>query len=138
GDGPDAGTHLQRLRRHYRPGATWSAAFAGLLGELFAPEGLVVIDPRDPTLAARVASVHERAITDAARIADALLARCSEIERAGRSVQVHVRHGAPLSFFHPDGARGPRVRLEPVGDRFAEVGGQRVFDRATLLAALAA
>lgn len=138
GSGPDALAHLDRLRRHYRAGARWSEAFAGLLGELFAPEGLVVIDPRDPALAACVAPVHERAIVDATRIADALLARCSELERAGRSAQVHVRRGAPLSFFHPDGARGPRVRLEPAGDGFVEVGGERVFDRRALLAALAA
>ncbi len=140
GSGPDASAHVERLRRHYVRGATWSAAFAGLLGELFAPEGLVVIDPREPALAAVAAPVHARAIEDAARIADALAARCGELERAGRAAQVHVRAGAPLSFFHPDGPRGPRVRLEPAatGDAFVEVGGERVHERKALLAALAA
>lgn len=138
GSGPDAIAHVERLRRHYRAGATWSEAFAGLLAELFAPEGLVVIDPREPTLAAVTAPIHARALEDAPRIADALLARCEELARDGRPAPVHVRPGAPLSFFHPAGARGPRVRLEPAsGGGFVEVGGDRVHDRRALLAELA-
>ena len=34
--------HLERLARHYRPGAGWGEAFAGVLAELFADEGLVL------------------------------------------------------------------------------------------------
>ena len=138
GDGPDATAHLERLRRHYRRGASWSGAFAGVLAELFAPEGLVVIDPRDPALAAAAAPVHARALDDAPRIAAALIARADELERAGEPVQVHVREGAPLAFFHPDGAERARVRLEPRGEGFGEVGGERVHDRGALQAALAA
>lgn len=137
GPGPDAVAHLERLRRHYRRGASWSGAFAGVLAELFAPEGLIVIDPRDPTLAEAVAPVHARALDEAPRMASALIARNHELERAGERVQVHVRAGAPLAFFHPDGALGPRVRLEPRGDAYAEVGGDRVYERAALQAALA-
>ncbi len=140
GTGPNAASHLERLRRHYRPGARWSDAFAGVLAELFASEGLVIIDPRDPMLAPHTASIHARAIEDAESIAGALSARCQELEQSGRVVHVHVRPGAPLSFFHPDGAEGPRVRLEPattVGC-FVEVGSGRVHDRSALLAALAA
>jgi bacillithiol biosynthesis cysteine-adding enzyme BshC len=137
GEGACAAAHLERLRRHYRPGARWVDAFAGVIAELFAPEGLVVIDPRDPALAAVSAAVHARAIEDAERIAAALIERCGELERAGRSVPVHVRPGAPLSFFHPDGAEGPRIRLAPDGEgRLVECGGERVFDRAAVLAAL--
>ncbi|MGE0549484.1 MAG: bacillithiol biosynthesis cysteine-adding enzyme BshC [Kofleriaceae bacterium] len=139
GSGPDASTHLERVRRHYRAGAAWSDAFAGLLAELFAPEGLIVIDPRDPALAAMVAPVHVRAIADAPQISRALVQRSNELSRAGKPVPVHVRAGAPLSFFHPDGAEGPRVRLEPSNrDAFVEVGGERVHARGAVLAALAA
>ncbi len=115
GSGPDAVAHVERVRRHYREGARWSDAFAGLLGELFADEGLVVIEPRDPQLASIVAPIHERAITDAAAISTALLAQCAKL---GKST-VHVRPGAPLSFVHPDGASGPRVRLDADFDRAA-------------------
>ena len=136
GPGGHACAHVDRLRRHYRPGVSWARAFAGVLAELFAPEGLVVIDPRDPQLAAIAAPVHARAIDDAERIAAGLIARGEELERAGRAVPVHVRASAPLSFFHPEGALGPRVRLERTGDAFAEVGGDRVHTRAALLDAL--
>lgn len=139
GDGASARAHLERLRRHYRPGARWVGAFAGVLGELFAPEGLVVIDPRTPELAAAAAPVHARAIEHAEPIAGAMIAHDRELERAGRAAPVHVRPGAPLSFFHPDGAEGPRVRLAPAGGGgFAEVGGERSFSRAALLDALRA
>jgi uncharacterized protein YllA (UPF0747 family) len=49
---------------------------------------------------------------------------------------VHVRDGAPLSFFHPDGPEGPRFRLRPVAGGFAEVGGPRTHTLEALLAAL--
>jgi bacillithiol biosynthesis cysteine-adding enzyme BshC len=142
GDGSLAQAHVERLRRHYRAGAPWAAAFAGVLAELFAPEGLVMIDPRDPALADVAAPIHARALEQAGPIAEAMSARCGELERAGSPVPVHVRPGAPLSFFHPDGALGPRVRLEPAPagaggrDAFVEVGSGRVHERAALLAAL--
>jgi bacillithiol biosynthesis cysteine-adding enzyme BshC len=134
-----AAEHVARLRRHYRPGAAWADAFAGVLGELFAPEGLLVIDPREPTLAAAVAGVHARALADAEPIAAALIAQAAELERAGFAPPVHVRPGAPLSFFHPGGPRGPRFRLDPApGGGFAEVGGAAIHSRAALAAELAA
>ena len=136
GEGPLAQAHLARLARHYRAGAPWAAAFAGVLAELFAPEGLVVIDPREPTLAALAAPIHARALDDAEPIAAAMIARAGELARAGRPIPIHVRPGAPLSFFHPDGALGPRVRLEPAGDGFAEVGGGARHTRGELRAAL--
>jgi bacillithiol biosynthesis cysteine-adding enzyme BshC len=141
GDGPLARAHLERLARHYRPGAPWAAAFAGVLAELFAPEGLVVIDPRDPgrsELAALAAPIHARALADAEPIAAALTARAAELEAAHRPVPIHVRPRAPLSFFHPDGALGPRVRLDASDDGFTEVGVPRHHTRGELLAALAA
>ena len=143
---PHTAEHLARLRRHYRPGAAWADAFAGVLAELFAPEGLVMIDPRDPALAAQVAPVHARALAEAEPIAAALIANNAELVRDGFATAVHVRPGAPLSFFHPDGAEGPRVRLEPApgspgsSDGFVECGrpASPVHRRAELAAALAA
>jgi uncharacterized protein YllA (UPF0747 family) len=80
--------------------------------------------------------VHRRAIEGAELIARSLLHRCSQLEDAGFAAAVHVRPGAPLSFFHPEGAAGPRYRLDPVPGGFAEVGGDGVHSRAELLAAL--
>lgn len=136
GDRPLALEHLERLGRHYRPGAGWAAAFAGVLAELFAPEGLIVIDPRDPVLAGEIAEVHARAIERAGAIAEAVIARSSQLTRAGAAAPVHVRPGAPLSFFHPEGPLGPRVRLDPAPGGFAEVGSGRVHAPDALVAAL--
>lgn len=133
---PDAAAHLERLARHYRPGAGWAESFTGLLAELFAEEGLVLLDPRDPELAAAAAPIHRRALTDAAALADVLAARRRELADAGYEETVHVRPGAPLSFFHPDGPTGPRHRLQPVDGGFAEVGSGRRHTLADLLAAL--
>jgi len=135
---PLASAHLDRIARHYCPGARWATAFAGLLGEIFATDGLVLVDPRDARLASIAAPLHRLAITDAEEIADALLARGGDLERAGFAPAVHVRAGAPLSFFHPRGVDGPRYRLVPSADGLAEVGGGAAHDRDSLLSILAA
>jgi bacillithiol biosynthesis cysteine-adding enzyme BshC len=129
-----ADSHLDRLARHYRPGVRYADAFAGVLAELFAPEGLVFLDPRDRALAAAARPVHARALTRCGAIATALEERSRAL---GDRAQVHVRPGAPLSYVHPDGPEGPRFRLEPAGpDRFALVRGGREHGRDELLANL--
>lgn len=133
---PHAPAHLQRLARHYRPGRTWGDAFAGVLAELFAPEGLLLLDPRDPALAAAGAPLHRRALLESAPLAAALATRDQALADAGFAPPVHVRPGAPLAFFHPDGGDGPRYRLEPAGDGFALVGRNQRVTPAALLAAL--
>ena len=135
---PHAEAHLARLARHYRAGAGWAEAFAGLLAELFTPEGLVLIDPRDASLAPAAAPIHRHALTNAQPLAAALTARGHALAAAGWAAAVHVRAGAPLSFFHPAGPAGPRYRLESTSGGFAEVGGERVHSLETLLAFLAA
>ncbi len=136
---PHAAEHLGRLARHYTAGASWSAAFAGVLAELFAELGLVFVDGRDPALARVAAGVHRRAIAEAEPIAELLLARVLALEAAGFTAGVHVRPKAPLSFFHPGGPDGPRYRLAPDGEGgFSEVGGSGRHTRAALLSALEA
>lgn len=133
---PHAAPHLARLARHYVAGTGWVAAFAGVLAELFADEGLVFVDPRDPALAAAAAPVHERALREAAGIAETLEVRSAALADAGFTPAVHVRRAAPLSFFHPDGADGPRFRLTPERDGWALVGRQERCTRQHVLARL--
>ena len=133
---PHAKEHLQRLARHYRPGARWCDAFAGVLAELFADQGLVLLDPRVPSLGPMAAAIHRTAIERAEPIADALLARSAAIEEFGSTPTVHVRPGAPLSFYHPSGPTGPRYRLEPSKDGWSEVGGENSHTTDELLAVL--
>ena len=120
--------HLDTLARHYRPGAGWGEAFAGVLAELFAPEGLVLLDPRDAALAEAARPVHRRAIAEWREIA-------RELRESGAAETVRVREDAPLSFFHPDGPDGRRCRLRWNGDAFEEIGGHGVHSRDSVLAA---
>ncbi len=128
--GDDVGEAVKQLAEpgrwaeHYRPGATWVAAFTGVMRSLF-PE-LVFVDPCDHAEAA--APVHARALREAGVISRVLEARSRELEAAGFEVQVHVKPGAPLSFFHPAGPRGPRHRL--TGD---ETGLSGFFSTSALL-----
>jgi bacillithiol biosynthesis cysteine-adding enzyme BshC len=134
---PHAAQHLTRLAEHYRPGRAWGAAFAGVLGELFADQGLVIVDPRDAALAAAAAPVHRRALEESESIAAALIDRNAALIDAGFEPGVHVRAAAPLSFFHPRGSDGPRYRLRPAADGFALVGGGGTYTRRDVLDALA-
>lgn len=133
---PYAALHLERIARAYRPGATWSAAFAQLLSELFAPEGLVVIDPRDPKLAQQAIAVHRKALRDAPHLARELCTRADALKTAGYSPQVHVRVDSPLCFFHTEQARGPRHRLAPCARGYAAIGTSSEHSIAELLALL--
>lgn len=136
GDFPGSEPLASALREAYQPGRSVSAAFADLLGRVFEPYGLVIIDARDAGLARLAAPVHRWALESASLIADALTARTAALEAAGRPVQVHVRPGAPLAFFHPDGPEGPRFRLDPSPRGFDLVG--RPGASITLAALLAA
>lgn len=120
---PHAAEHLALLARHYRPGNGWGKAFAGVLAALFAEEGLVLIDPHDPALAASAAPVHRKALVASSAIAAALTERVRALESAGFHAGVYVRDDAPLSFFHPAGPAGPRRRLAAIPGGFTELGG---------------
>jgi bacillithiol biosynthesis cysteine-adding enzyme BshC len=136
-DAPSGAEVLALVRAHYRPGATLAAAFAGLLAEVFADEGLVLIDPRDPALAPAQGALHLRALTEADAIASLLEERSGALAEAGFSTQVHVRPGAPLSFFHPEGPGGPRYRLAPHPEGWSLVGPGQVVARQAVVEALA-
>ncbi|MDC0713693.1 bacillithiol biosynthesis cysteine-adding enzyme BshC [Stigmatella sp. ncwal1] len=113
GSQPHAGEHLELLERAYRPEATMADAFAEVLSTLFADEGLVFLDPSDPRLAPLAAPLHRRSLEEASAIAHGLAERGDALSSAGFSEQVHIRPGAPLSFFSPNGPEGARYRLEP-------------------------
>ena len=110
---PHAHEHLALLERAYHPEATLAEAFTEVLSAIFAEEGLVFLDPRDARLAPLAAPVHRRALEEADALSTALSARAQALSDAGFSVQVHIRPGAPLGFFSPDGVEGPRYRMDP-------------------------
>jgi uncharacterized protein YllA (UPF0747 family) len=156
---PHAAPFLDRLRAHYRPEATLGQAFAGVLGELFADEGLLLLEPRQPAIAALAAPLYRQSIVQQEAIAAALLERQARLHAAGCAEQIPTRAGSTLVFFHPDGVAGPRYRLERVATAgaappswsvpsgssdaseapaSAAAAGRRVFTQAEVLEVLAA
>ncbi len=113
GEQPHISDVMTLLNSACRPDASWPGAFAALLRGLFGNHGLLVVDPRTPEMAALAAPIHRRALQEAPAISAALLQRAQAMHAAGFEPQVHVRDGAPLSFFSPDAVDGPRYRLEP-------------------------
>jgi len=73
---------------------------------------------------------------EARPIALALAGRARALEAEGWPAPVHVREDSPLPFFHPDGAAGPRCRLEEAGGTFVEIGRGRQHTLEDLLEAL--
>lgn len=123
GTEPHAAGFLSLLERAYRPEATLAEAFTEVLSSVFAEEGLIFLDPRDARLAPLAAPVHRRALQEAGAISTALAARVKALSDADFAEQVHIRPGAPLGFFSPDGVEGPRYRLDPAGpDTWSLVG----------------
>ena len=122
------------LGRHYRAGTPPGVAFARVLGELFAPEGLLLLDPRTPAMARLAAPLLRRAIGEHEAIAAALTERGQALAEQGFNEQVHTRADASLAFFHPRGPTGPRYRLSAAGAGFATPAGP--IGRAELLSCL--
>jgi bacillithiol biosynthesis cysteine-adding enzyme BshC len=116
---PHAAEVVGLVGRHYRPGITPGAAFAGVLSELFAREGLVVLDPRTPAVSRLAAPLLRRAVFEHAEIGALLGVRAAELASRGFAEQVHTRGETSLAFFHPRGPGGPRYRLVRDGTGFA-------------------
>jgi bacillithiol biosynthesis cysteine-adding enzyme BshC len=106
------------LREHYRPGAPVARAFAGVLRRLFAREGLIVFDPRQPAVARLSAPVIRRALVEHEALEARLVARGEALRAAGFPEQIALRAGSPLVFFHAGTPQGPRHRLLRAGEWF--------------------
>lgn len=129
---PHADAVMALHREAWQPGASVSGAFRVWLERLFAPHGLLVVDPMHPALVDAARPLHDEALARRVELAETLQAQAEALSAAGRAVPVHVRPGAPLSFFHPDGPRGPRHRVAAEGDGLAWVGREGSVDVATL------
>jgi bacillithiol biosynthesis cysteine-adding enzyme BshC len=112
GAGPAAQETLALLRAHYTAGRPMAAAFAGLLGALFADEGLLIFDPRESRVAALAAPVYREALAGSAEIERRLDGRRAALATAGFEEQIPTRAGCALLFGHRDAATGPRYRLQ--------------------------
>jgi bacillithiol biosynthesis cysteine-adding enzyme BshC len=116
------------LAESYRPGATFSAAFAGFYARALKDLGIVFLDPRDAELHRVTQPLYQAALESAEAINTELQQRERELESAGYHAQVKVSPSHTLCFYLEDGVRTP-VRLE--GESFLV--GERKLSRAELI-----
>ncbi len=125
-----AGPFLEQLRTWYRPEATFAQAFGKLVASVFAPWGLIVMDASTRGFHRLGLDVLRRAIVDADRLHQQLLARDAELSAAGYHAQVLVADGSSLLFL-VDERTGMRVPLRRSDGAWKMV--KRVFREAELL-----
>jgi bacillithiol biosynthesis cysteine-adding enzyme BshC len=105
--GPAGETVSQILRQSYRPEETYGSAFGKLFAQLFAEQGLILLDPLDARLHRIAAPLYKKAIEDRNELNEKLLQRGKELESAGHDVQVKVTAKSTLLFTIRGGIRQP-------------------------------
>ncbi|HSY41366.1 MAG TPA: bacillithiol biosynthesis cysteine-adding enzyme BshC, partial [Polyangia bacterium] len=112
GAGPAANETLALLRAHYTVGRPIAQAFAGVLAELFADEGLLIFDPREARVAALAAPIYREALGAWTTLGQRLDEQGAALAAAGFEQQIPLRPGCALVFGHRASANGPRFRME--------------------------
>src|SRR5467141_1015504 len=105
--GPASETISQVLQECYRAGETYGGAFGKLFAQLFAEQGLILLDPLDARLHRIAAPLYKKAIEHRDELNEKLLERGKELESAGYDVQVKVTAKSTLLFTIRDGVRQP-------------------------------
>ncbi len=95
------------LRESYAEGETFSNAYARLFTRIFGDHGLIFLDPADPELHRIAAPLFTEAVSRAAELDDAILARNRELQAGGYHEQVKVTGESTPLFALVDGARVP-------------------------------
>ncbi|MFQ5798208.1 MAG: bacillithiol biosynthesis cysteine-adding enzyme BshC [Bacteroidota bacterium] len=98
---------LSMLQSFYAPGASFSAAFAGLLNSFFQEFGLVYLNSNDREIKDMLVPIFQREIQNFPRIGQAVIDRSAELEEQYHA-QVKPR-AVNLFLFH----RGGRYLIEP-------------------------
>ena len=112
GPGPAAAETMVMLRTHYLAGRPMAQAFAGVLAELFADEGLLIFDPREARVAGLAAPIYREALDACTTLGRRLEEQGTALAAAGFEQQIPVRPDCALLFGHLGAATGPRYRLE--------------------------
>lgn len=120
------------LRRHYRRGRRVTEAFAGMLADVFAEDGLLLFDPRGDGASRLMSDIFLKSLEKWEEISSRLISRNEELEASGFQSQVHVRERSPLFFVHSGSPDGERFRLEYHQGQWHTVGGGVQFNDSEL------
>jgi bacillithiol biosynthesis cysteine-adding enzyme BshC len=103
---PFADEAVAMVERAYQPGETMGSAFARMIGELFAPWGLLLIDPMQRAVREMAAPLMREVVERMPELIDALLVRSGELLARGYHAQVLVdAKTTSLAFLLQDGQR---------------------------------
>jgi len=107
-------TDLEKLLREcWKPGITYTQAFARTMTTVLGRYGLVLLDPLDATLKELAAPLYSEAARRAPEIAAAVAQRSRELEEMGYHAQVLVTENSfPLFLQDSTGARHAITRTE--------------------------
>jgi bacillithiol biosynthesis cysteine-adding enzyme BshC len=89
----------------YRPDETYGSAFGKLFAQVFAAQGLILLDPLEPRLHRIAAPVYCKALEDRDELNEKLLQRSKELRSAGFDPQVKVATKSTLLFRMKGGLR---------------------------------
>jgi bacillithiol biosynthesis cysteine-adding enzyme BshC len=118
------------LQEFYRPGATFSQAFARLISRVFAEHGLIVIDASSRDCHALGVEVLRKAITSADELQAALIERDKVLARRGYHSQVLVTPTSGLLFLL-DSESGARLPLKRAAGGW--LAGKKAYSESALL-----
>jgi bacillithiol biosynthesis cysteine-adding enzyme BshC len=93
------------LTAAYQPDQTFGSSFARMMSAIFAPHGLLLLDPIDNQLHALAAPLMRRAASTSAELTASLLQQNKRLENAGYHAQVKVTERSTLLFADIEGAR---------------------------------
>ena len=102
---PFADDAVAMVERAYQPGETMGSAFARMIGELFAPWGLLLIDPMQRAVREMAAPLMREVVERMPELIDALMVRSRELVDRGYHAQVLVDKTTSLAFLLQDGQR---------------------------------
>jgi bacillithiol biosynthesis cysteine-adding enzyme BshC len=119
----------EALRDCYKPGENFGSAFAKLLARIFVDYGVILLDGSDPELDEIASPLYTDAVSRSSELAQSLLSRGDELERAGYHQQVRVTDSSTLLFQIRDGIRTP-IQADKNGEFVA---GDETLSRGALL-----
>jgi bacillithiol biosynthesis cysteine-adding enzyme BshC len=105
--GPASEAIARMLEESYRPDESYGSAFGKLFAQLFAEQGLILLDPLDARLHRVAAPLYRKALENRDELNERLLQRGQELGHAGFDAQVKVTAKSTLLFTIRDGVRQP-------------------------------